>query len=229
MTENNKLRLQAESKLAQSPSPPVPLSPEAVQLTLHELRVHQIELEMQNEELRRAQTELEAVKARYFALYDLAPVGYITLAETGLILEVNLTAASLLGLARGNLVKQRLSRFILNEDQDLFYLSRKHLLSTREPQACELRCVNADGALLWAHLSMTLAPAPDNALVLYVMISDITKRKKAEEALQKKYAEIERFHLVTVGREVRMIELKKEINALLKAAGQPEKYRIVGE
>ena len=68
---------------------------------------------MQNEELRRTQEELEASRARYFDLYDLAPVGYFTLSEQGLILEANLTAARLLGVARGALVKQPLSRFIL--------------------------------------------------------------------------------------------------------------------
>ena len=80
------------------------------QRALHELRVHQIELEMQNEELRRAHEELEASRAKYVDLYDMAPVGYFTLGEPGLILEANLTAARLLGVARGALVKQPLSR-----------------------------------------------------------------------------------------------------------------------
>ncbi|MEK7244355.1 MAG: PAS domain-containing protein, partial [Thermodesulfobacteriota bacterium] len=91
------------------------LSPDEVQQTLHDLRVHQIELEMQNEELRRAQEEIEDARARYFDLYDLAPVGYFTLSEAGLILEVNLTAANMLGVARSALVRRRLTSFILPE------------------------------------------------------------------------------------------------------------------
>jgi PAS domain-containing protein len=116
------LRQQAEAaarqEAAQSPETHEALSPAQMRQTLHELRVHQIELEMQNEELRRAQVELDAARARYFDLYDLAPVGYCTLSEPGLILEANLTAATLLGVPRGALVKQPISRFILPEDQD---------------------------------------------------------------------------------------------------------------
>jgi PAS domain-containing protein len=74
------------------------LSPESLRTILHELRVHQIELEMQNEELRRAQEDLAASRGRYFDLYDLAPVGYITVSEAGIVLEANLTAATLFGM-----------------------------------------------------------------------------------------------------------------------------------
>src|SRR5450759_2656750 len=113
------------------------LSPGEARRTLHELRVHQIELEMQNEELRRAQAELDAARARYFELYDLAPVGYVTISEKGLILEANLTAATLRGVARGALVKHPITGFICEEDQDIYYLHRKQLFATAEPQACE--------------------------------------------------------------------------------------------
>ena len=99
-----KLRWQAEEILREkgtwSPEKLGTLSPEETRQTLHELCVHQIELEMQNEELRRTQVELDDARARYFDLYDLAPVGYCTISEKGLIQEANLTAATLLGVTR---------------------------------------------------------------------------------------------------------------------------------
>ena len=96
------------------------LSSEEVEHLIHELQVHQIELEMQNEELRRTQQQLEASRDRYADLYDFAPVGYFTLSETSLILEVNLTAAAMLGVERSQLIQQPLTRFIVREDQDIF-------------------------------------------------------------------------------------------------------------
>jgi len=153
--------------------------------------VHQIELEMQNEELRRAQAELDAAQARYFNLYDLAPMGYCTLSDQGRILEVNLTAATLLGVAKSALVKQPIFRFILPEDQDIYYQHRKQLFETHstssgqagEPQACELRMVKSDGTAFWAHLAATAAQDADGAPVCRVVLIDITARKRAEEQL----------------------------------------------
>jgi PAS domain S-box-containing protein len=205
------------------------LSPEETRRTLHELRVHQIELDVQNEELRRAQVELEASRARYFDFYDLAPVGFYTISETGLMLEANLTAARQLGVARDALVPQPISRFILKEDQDIYYLHRKQLFETGEPLVCELRMVEKSGMPFWARLRSLTMQDTDGALVSRLVMSDITESKRVEEALQQRNAELERFNKVTVDRELRMRELKKEVNALLKAAGQPEKYRIVNE
>ncbi|MCX5858011.1 MAG: PAS domain-containing protein [Deltaproteobacteria bacterium] len=152
-------------------------SHEETRQMLHEMLVHKIELEIQNEELRRAQAELDTARARYFDLYDLAPVGYCTVSEEGLILEANLTAATLLGVARGALVKQPIGRFILKEDQNVYYLLRKQLFNTGEPQACELRMVKSEGATFWARLEATAAQDAEGAPVGRIVMSNITERK----------------------------------------------------
>ena len=159
------------------------LSPKESGRLLHELQVHQIELEMQNEELRRAQGELEAARARYFDLFDLAPVGYFTLSEQGLILEANLTGAGLLGVERRDLVKKPLTRFILPEDQDIYYRHRKQLFETGTPQVYDLRVLRADADPFWARLETTEAQDADGAPVCRAVMSDITARKQAEEKL----------------------------------------------
>ncbi|MGD8466024.1 MAG: PAS domain S-box protein, partial [Anaerolineae bacterium] len=163
------------------------LSPEAAQQLVHELRVHQIELEMQNEELRRTQEVLEASRARYFDLYDLAPVGYFTLSEQGLILEVNLTATTMLGVPRGALVKQPLTRSIIPEDEDIYYLHRRKLLETGTAQVCELRMArqHARVSQFWARLeSIVVQDAESGAPVCHVTMSDVTERKGAERAVE---------------------------------------------
>jgi len=101
------LRKRAEEKFrSKEGSSPGIFSPEEYLRNFHDLGVHQIELEMQHEELRRSQEELEASKSRYLELYDLAPIGYLTINEKGLIKEVNLTAATMLGVLRNDLLKK---------------------------------------------------------------------------------------------------------------------------
>jgi PAS domain S-box-containing protein len=174
----------AHKKAALSLKKPGAMSPEEMRRTLHELQVHQIELEMQNEEMRRTQVELDAARVRYFDLYDLAPVGYCTISKQGLIMEANLTASTLLGVPRGKLVKQLLARFILKKDQDIYYLHRKKLLDTGEPQTCELQIVKKDGTIFWAHLTEAAAKDESGATVCRVVMSDITERKRMEEKLR---------------------------------------------
>ncbi len=176
------LRQQAEAILqkqaAQSPEAELFLSPEETRRALHDLRVQQIELEMQNEELRRAWVELDAQRARYFDLYDLAPVGYCTLSESGLILEANLTASTLLGMTRAVLINQRIARFIVKEDQDIYYQHRKQLFESGAPQACELRMASQDGAVFWAHLEATAALDEGGQPICRIVLNDITARKQ---------------------------------------------------
>jgi len=159
------------------------LSAEETVRTLHELRVHQIELELQNEELRRTQMELEAVRSRYFNLYDLAPVSYFTVSELGVIVEANLTASTLLGVPRSMLTKQPLTRFILKDDQDIHYLRSRQLFATGEPQEYELRMATSAGTTFWGQVTTTAARNDSGAAVSRMVVSDITKRKKAEERL----------------------------------------------
>ncbi|OHB30815.1 MAG: hypothetical protein A2X79_03800 [Desulfuromonadaceae bacterium GWB2_53_15] len=156
------------------------LPPEKMQQLLHEL-------ELQNEELRRTQHELECSRARYFSLYDLAPIGYLTLNEEGLILEANLTIATQLGMPRGALLKQPLTRFILPGDQDIYYLQRKQCLESDAPQAWEMRMMSVDGYTFWAYLQAT----PQQNGEHWITLNNITKRKQAEEALAQKRQQLE--------------------------------------
>lgn len=183
-TDRSKLRRLAEKALEETAYGSHDLSeksPEDIAFLIHELRVHQIELDMQNEELRRAQVDLEATRQRYFDLYDLAPVGYCTLSEKGFIMEANLTATTLLNVTRGEMLRKPLTRFILREDQDIYYRHLKHLFETGEPHACELRMVQQDGISFWAHLAATVYQEPDGEPICRVVISDINYRKKSEK------------------------------------------------
>jgi PAS domain S-box-containing protein len=162
------------------------LSPEETRRLLHELRVHQIELETQNKELRRTQEELETARARYCDLYDQAPVGYFVLSEKGLILEANLRAATLFGTPRGELLKSALTHLIVPEDQDIYSRHRNQLFKTGEPQVCELRLMKKDGAPFWARVETTAAEAADGAPICRAVLSDITERKRAEEEILQK-------------------------------------------
>ncbi len=174
------------------------LVPEDIRLMFHELSVHQLELEMQNEELRQTQAKLDAARARYFDLYDLAPVGYCTLSENGLIKEPNLTLANLLGVDRSLLNNQPLSRSIVEEDQDVFYQCKQHLESG-EPHSCELRMVKENGTVFWANITTAGARQSGSTLECRVAINDISKRKQTEEALRER--ESQYHQIVDTARE----------------------------
>jgi two-component system, cell cycle sensor histidine kinase and response regulator CckA len=178
------LRQRAEDFLQKTSQAIGAMPVQDVQQLVHELLVSQIELEMQNEELRRTQQELEASRDRYSALYDFAPVGYLTLDRTGRILEANLTAARLLGTARGELLRQRLTDFIVPAAQDTFYRHRQQVVATHLPQACELAMQRQDGTAFFVRLESLDEPEKTGgALRWRTALSDITARKRAEEAL----------------------------------------------
>lgn len=157
-------------------------SPNDLRDAMYALRVHQIELEMQNEELQRAQAALEISRARYFELYDLAPVGYLTIGENGVVREANLTAAHLLGLVRSEIVQQRFSNFVFPEDQNTFYLQRRQLLDLGTPQVCELRMTRRGAEAFWVRMEASLVRDAATVPTIHAAISDISERKQAEDA-----------------------------------------------
>jgi len=148
---------------------------------LHELQVHQIELEMQNEELRHLHDALDTARARYFDLYDLAPVAYCTVSKKGLILESNFKASELLGVEPERLRKQALTHYVTPPDQDIYYLFQNRFKATGQSHTCELRMVNTDAKVFWVHLAATSHDGESGESVLRVVMTDISQLKLAEE------------------------------------------------
>ena len=146
---------------------------------LEALHTYQIELELQNDKLRSTQNELDRARARYFDLYDLAPVGYLTICNKGLVIEANLAAANMLQLSRVALLNNPLSQFICKEDQDIYYLQRKKCFASSGPLVWEMRLARADGSLFWARLQANPAEGGE----FWVTINDISREKKVEEDL----------------------------------------------
>ncbi len=176
------LRRAAEMILA---SRPAPGGMDSMEKLLHELHVHQIELEMQNENLRQTQFELERSRDRYMDFYDLAPVGYLTLSESGQIVEVNLTGAAMLGIERSRLLYQRLTPYVAVEFQDRW---QRHFLNTmacRETQTCELTFQCTDDRRFAARLDCLRQDKSDAIVEMRIVMTDITERIKSDEKIRR--------------------------------------------
>ncbi|MDA3811468.1 MAG: PAS domain-containing protein [Spirochaetaceae bacterium] len=156
------------------------------QRVLHELQIHQKELEMQNEELRHSKKELLKYKASYAELYDLAPVGYSSISSKGLIFEANLTLAAMLSMERSDLIGQPFSAHILHEDQDVFYHHLQNPSTLKTRQVCELRLKRKDQTPLYVQLeSNVILDEWGEADRYNTIIIDITKSKQTEDVLKK--------------------------------------------
>ncbi len=178
------LRKRAEEFLVKKSSAVEIIKPGDVMDLVEDLRIHQVELEMQNQELRRAYEELEESKTLYSDLYDFAPVGYATLDENNLISRINLAGSELLGIERRRLLKMRFSRFITADYADRFYQHRKRCFETRERQTCDLKLKRFDNSIL--HVRMESIAAPDDQGDLNrirTAIIDITGIKMADERI----------------------------------------------
>ena len=151
---------------------------------IHDLEVHQIELEMQNEELLTIQNELEKSKKRYFDLYDMAPIGYCTLDKNGFIEEANLAFSNFVGIERKKLINQSFSKFVFQKDQDIYYLYRKEKFKSQKQEECELRIIKKDKTTFWALLTAVEETNINKEPIFRLVINDISERKIIEEKLK---------------------------------------------
>ena len=182
----DELRLRAEGMLDELDTPgDVPLTDD-IDSMVHELRVHQVELEMQNDELRRAQHELEELRAKYFDLFDRAPVGYLTINDAGMIVDANMTANRLMGVDRQLLVGKSLSAFVMPVDRDTYYLNHRQLQQHGDPRTFELRLrrvgPDPEADYFWARLdSRPHRDAGSTILSSWVTFVDITENKVSHD------------------------------------------------
>jgi diguanylate cyclase (GGDEF)-like protein/PAS domain S-box-containing protein len=191
-TLRRKAEVQRQVAQKNAPTSLNDLAPSDASTLLHELEVHQIELEMQNEELRHAQEALKASRSRYVDLYDLAPVGYCSVNEAGVIVQANLTLATMLGVMRSTLTTQTLfTHFLRPEDQDSWYKLRALAPQSTSPLTGELRLrmnqgpafAGDGGAFLWVQVTVTVVQDQIGDRVLHIALSDIHERKQAEVKL----------------------------------------------
>jgi len=156
-----------------------------IQRLVHELQIHQIELEMQNEEMRQVQAEIEAVRDRYVELYDSAPTGYLTLDSKERILAANLPACTLCGINRKDLLGKSVTGFVAAKDQAAFLRHICELFKTGIRQACEVDIAQQGGVLLSVRFESVVAQdEAKQQAVVFTSLLDITERRRAETALR---------------------------------------------
>lgn len=162
-----------------------PPDPRDLQVLALELNKHQIELELQNLELRASQDELLQSRDKYMDLYDFAPVGYVTMSDTGLVMEANRTFASMLGCERRSLTLKHLASFIVPEHQDQFHLLVQKNLTSKKRQSAQVEIKRTDKNRLWVNIcSMAITNCPDQKNSFRLTISDISALKKKEDELR---------------------------------------------
>lgn len=158
---------------------------------LHELRVHQIELELQNEELRRAQHELRATQKKYFDLYNFAPVGYLTLDNQGVILELNLTGVEMLERDRRWLIGRPFMIHLTPDTRPVFFEHLDRIFRSHARDSCELTLQNPKGTHTYVQFKSVVAHENQQTYCRSVMV-DITERKQAQERLAQYMEELKR-------------------------------------
>jgi two-component system, NtrC family, sensor kinase len=180
----SELRKRAEKILASDPEAIRTVMPADIQKLIHELNVHQIELEMQNAELRRVQLELQGARDKYLNLYDFAPTGHFTLDRNSLIVDVNLAGSELLGSEKHRLIGAQFTSSISPDSQDAFYFHYREVLKTGIKGTCEVKMLKADGTPFHAQLISMAVPEKDGDISqCRTAVVDITERKNMQAQL----------------------------------------------
>jgi PAS domain S-box-containing protein len=206
------LRRRAEARVL-PPREVGTLSPGEVRALVHELDVHQAELELQNEELRNLTLALEAARDRFRDLFDFAPAGYLILERDGAILEANLKAGELFGCERAKLLNQRVQNFIAPDSQDRFHLHQQAVLESGRPRSCELVVLTEDGRS--RDVTLEGVPIGDTHRRIRVSLVDISARVRAESTVREAKEELER----TVAARTVELEQSRRLNEkILEAA-----------
>ncbi|HUW75548.1 MAG TPA: histidine kinase dimerization/phospho-acceptor domain-containing protein, partial [Gallionella sp.] len=182
------LRIKAETRLASAKTSVKPMQP--TEQLLHELQVHQIELEMQNEELRRTQVALEEAHHLYVDLYEFAPVGYITLSHEAQITAINLTGAAMLGEERRQLLRRSFARIVAPEDQDRWQHYIGHAFNQHDNLPGELTLLRKDGTRFDVRLDSRLIATAGAAPVLRITLIDISIQIQLDHMLRDKNFEL---------------------------------------
>ena len=242
-TKHTDLRRQAEALLRTTNRDVAVMPVKDVQQLVQELQVHQVELEMQNEELRRTQVALEMARDRYADLYDFSPAGHLTLGVQGTIVEANLRAGTLLGLNRKDLLGQPLARFVLPDDQDILHRHRQAVLKSGTRQTWEVLLRTEKGPSRWVHLESLAVHAGSGPITHWrTSLLDVSDRKLAEQAMESQRAQLDGIissamdAIITVDERERMVLFNRAAESLFgcpaaDAIGQPldrfipERYR----
>jgi PAS domain S-box-containing protein len=188
---------------------------------IHEVEVHQIELDIQNEELMLARSAALVDAEKYSELYDFAPSGYLTLSKEGKIIELNLCGSQMLGKERLQLKDNRFGVFISDDTKPILNNFFENVFKSKAKESCEVTLSTNSDATIYVHLSGIVIENGEQCLVTMV---DITERKQAEMKIQHHMKELQRWQEVTLGREDRNRQLKQEVNELLVRLGETIRY-----
>ncbi len=203
----DQLRQEAEEKLAQFPVVPGEMQGKSLEEIIYELQVHQIELEMQNEELRKTQLTLEESRQRYSDLYHFAPVGYFTITPEALIKELNLTGSVLIGLTRPKLINTPFRRIVNINYQDRWIQHFMSVLEYGEKQSCDLVLKRQDGSTFYAGLESIRVETSRGVFEVHTTVTDISERKRMEEAIRQSEARYRTAVIEEIGEGYHEVDL----------------------